>query len=94
MIKITFSELCRKKDWKQAVIVFKKEVFKEKYPLHERSYEILSNVNYFNSEKRGNSLYGYCLDRAVDQGVRIDTLLRYKNNCIEYCYVTYQKVVS
>lgn len=84
--KIKFGELCRDKNWKEAVIVFTKESFTEEYSEQERSYAISSGDKYFDPNMGGSSLYGNCLD-GKDRFVRLDHYM-YSGWEVEYCYIT------
>ena len=93
MNKLTFEELCNIEDWKQAVIVFKKESFDNEYTEEERSYKVNHDDKYFNPEMLGSSLYGFCLD-GKDLGVRLDWYMKAlpedglgKRWLVDYCYI-------
>lgn len=85
--KMTFGELKRNKNWKDAVIVFKQESFTTPYTEKERSYEISSDAKYLDGNKLGTSLFGDCLD-GKDLGVRLDKYMDYEGWLVDYCYVT------
>jgi hypothetical protein len=87
--KISFWDLSRNKNWKEAVVVFTEATFKQPYTETERSYKISSGDKYFNGDMGGNSLYGDCLD-GKDSGVRLDQYL-YNGWKVDYCYITEYK---
>lgn len=64
-------EFMNSKKKRKAVIVFTKDSFSKEFSEKERSYEVSSNNNYFDSEKISNALIGNCLD-GKDLGVRLD----------------------
>lgn len=77
----------------KGVIVFKPESFDKEYSEKSRSYEVSSDNKYWNPEKAGNSLFGYCLD-GTDQGARLDWYMHSipKDNLgkrweVDYCYL-------
>lgn len=77
----------------KGVIVFKPESFDKEYSEKSRSYEVSSDNKYWNPEKTGNSLFGYCLD-GTDQGARLDWYMHSipKDNLgkrweVDYCYL-------
>jgi hypothetical protein len=93
--KLSFTELQRNKDWKEAVIVFHQDSFEREFTETERSYKISSDAKYFNGMMGGNSLFGNCLD-GKDNGVRLDIYMKLQPNegkrwIAEYCYITKMK---
>jgi hypothetical protein len=73
--KVSFTELEKRTDWKEAVVVFSQN----------GSYSILSTEKYFNPSMNGSSLYGYSLEG--EEEIRLDSDMLY--DCeIDYCYIT------
>lgn len=88
MEKMKLNELSKRKNWKEAVIVFREDSFDKKFSLESRSYKISSDAKYFNNDMIGRSLFGEALDGS-DSGVRLDYYmhdveLKWK---IDYCYI-------
>ena len=85
MEKLKLSDLERRTDWTEAVIVFTEDSFSKPYTLEERSYKINREWGkYFKSGMIGNSLYGDCL-AGTDKGVRLDWYLG--DWKVDYCYI-------
>ena len=86
MQKLTLKELRERKDWSEAVIVFKQtNFFKQECTEIERSYEITSDAKYFDSSKIGTSLFGDCLD-GTEKAIRLDWWLG-DGAKVDYCYI-------
>ena len=92
MEKLTFNQLKENTSWKEAVVVFTKDSFKEEYSEESRSYKISSDAKYFDGSKIGNSLFGECLD-GTDSGVRLDWYMKALPEettrwVVDFCYIT------
>jgi len=86
MQKLTLKELRERKDWSDAVIVFKQtKFFKKEYSELERSYQVGSWNKYFQDGLLGNSLFGNCLD-GLDKGIRLDWWFG-DGAIVDYCYI-------
>ena len=87
MQKMTLKELRERKDWSEAVIVFKQtNFFKQEYAEVERSYSVSADNKYFHDGYIGNSLFGDCLDQT-EKAIRLDWWLG-DGAEVEYCYIT------
>ena len=87
--KISFWDLSRNVNWKEAVVVFRADSFEKPFSELERSYKIYSGDKYFDGNMGGSSLYGYCLD-GKDLGVRLDHYI-YSGWKPEFAYITEYK---
>ena len=89
--KISFDELRKlgfEKQWKRAVVVFKKSAFAKAYSLLERSYEVSRNNHMFYENTISDGLIGNCLD-GKDLNVRLDSYMFAERNPwpVDYCYI-------
>lgn len=87
MEKIRLEDLQNNKDWEKAVIVFTEDTWSKVFSEESRSYEVVRDNNYFNSDKISTSLYGNCLD-GRDNGVRLDLYMSsHAEWKVDYCYI-------
>lgn len=77
-----------------AHIVFTEDSFNAPYPLLHRTYRISSDNKAFWPNMGGYSIFGDCLDRSSDQGVRLDWYMAAEGNQngwkVQYCYILEQ----
>ena len=77
-----------------AHIIFTEDSFKKPYSLLSRTYRISSDNKAFWPNMGGYSIFGYCLDKATDQGVRLDYYMAEERDItgwkVEDCYILEQ----
>lgn len=74
-----------------AHLIFTEDSFAKPYPLLSRTYRVSSNNKAFWPNMGGYSIFGYCLDKTSDQGVRLDWYMEEEGNSggwkVEDCYI-------
>ncbi len=74
-----------------AHIIFTVDSFGKEYPLLSRTYRVSSDNKAFWPNMSGYSIFAYCLDKASDQGVRLDWYMAEEGNPggwkVEDCYI-------
>ena len=77
-----------------AHIIFTEDSFAKEYPLLSRTYRFDSDNKAFWPNMGGYSIFGYCLDKTSDQGVRLDWYMAEEGNPggwkVEDCYILEQ----
>ena len=77
-----------------AHIIFTEDSFKKPYSLLSRTYRISSDNKAFWPNMGGYSIFGYCLDKTTDQGVRLDYYMAEERDIngwkVEDCYILEQ----
>ncbi len=77
-----------------AHVIFTEDSFKKTYSLLSRTYCISSDNKAFWPNMGGYSIFGYCLDKTSDQGVRLDWYMAEEGNPggwkVEDCYILEQ----
>ena len=77
-----------------AHIIFTEDSFKKSYSLLSRTYCISSDNKAFWPNMGGYSIFGNCLDKTSDQGVRLDWYMAEEGNPggwkVEDCYILEQ----
>ena len=92
-VKRIFQELKRNspKGNLTAHITFTEDSFSKVYPLLSRTYRVSSDNKAFWPNMGGYSIFGYCLDKSADQGVRLDWYMAEEGNPsgwkVEDCYM-------
>lgn len=95
-VKQTFQELKQHSPGEDltAHVVFTGDSFAKPYPLLSRTYRFTSNNNGFWPKKISRSIFGYCLDKTSDQGIRLDWYMAEEGNAdgwkVEDCYILEQ----
>ena len=95
-LKQIFRELKRTspRDDLTAHIIFAEDSFQKPYSLLSRTYSISSDNKAFWSNMGGYSIFGYCLDKTSDQGVRLDYYMAEERDIngwkVEDCYILEQ----
>ena len=74
-----------------AHIIFTEDSFRKPYSLLSRTYRISSDNKAFWPNMGGYSIFGYCLDKTTDQGVRLDYYMAEERDIngwkVEDCYI-------
>ena len=74
-----------------AHITFTEDSFTKPYSLLSRTYRFSSDNKAFWPNMAGYSIFGYCLDKTSDQGVRLDWYMADEGNAkgwkVEDCYI-------
>jgi len=77
-----------------AHIIFTEDSFDETYPLLSRTYRFTSDNKAFWPNMGGYSIFGWCLDKTTDQGVRLDWYMAEEGNKdgwkVQECYILEQ----
>lgn len=95
-LKQIFRELKRTspRDDLTAHIIFTEDSFTTQYPLLSRTYCVSSDNKAFWPNMGGYSIFGYCLDKTSDQGVRLDYYMAEERDPggwkVEDCYILEQ----
>lgn len=95
-LKQIFRELKRTspRDDLTAHIIFTEDSFATQYPLLSRTYCISSDNKAFWPNMGGYSIFGYCLDKTSDQGIRLDYYMAEERDPggwkVEGCYILEQ----
>ena len=77
-----------------AHIIFTEDSFNRPYSLLSRTYRISSDNKAFWPNLGGYSIFGYCMDKTSDQGVRLDYYMAEERDItgwkVEDCYILEQ----
>lgn len=92
-LKRTFQDLkqAHPREDLTAYIIFTEDSFRTPYPFLSRTYLVSSDNKAFWPRMGGYSIFAYCLDKASDQGVRLDWYMAEEGNAngwkVQDCYI-------